>query len=166
MKLANPGPWILLGKTVTIAIHLQLVCAHLGSLASLPRILPREKYQALGYPSLETFLVDYWERWSLSLDANNILAQIWSWQQSNISDNELYELHFEAALASITARTIVLPCKTDTYFPPEDSQYEVAHMPNAELRPIPSIWGHWARGGRNPVDTTFIDQALRGLLAS
>ena len=40
-------------------------------------------------------------------------------------------------------------------------------MPNAELRVIPSIWGHLAGGpGRNPVDTEFIDAALKELLAS
>ena len=38
-------------------------------------------------------------------------------------------------------------------------------MPNAELRPIPSIWGHVAAFGVNPPDDEFIDAALRELLA-
>jgi homoserine O-acetyltransferase len=37
--------------------------------------------------------------------------------------------------------------------------------PNAELRPIPSIWGHAAGGGLNPSDNAFIDAALNELLA-
>lgn len=41
---------------------------------------------------------------------------------------------------------------------------EALGMPNAELRPIPSIWGHAAGRGGNPVDNTFIDTALRDLL--
>ena len=39
-------------------------------------------------------------------------------------------------------------------------------MPNAELRPIESIWGHLAGGpGFNPTDAAFVDAALRELLA-
>ena len=39
-------------------------------------------------------------------------------------------------------------------------------MPNAELRVIPGVWGHFAGGGENPVDTAFIDQGLKDLLAN
>ena len=124
-----------------------------------------EGYRELGHASLEAFLVDYWERWALSLDANDILSQIATWLRSDIGDNDLHGGNFEAALAAIGARAIVMPGRTDTYFPPEDSEYEVAHMPNAELRPIPSDWGHWAGSGRRPGDTAFIDRALRDLLA-
>jgi homoserine O-acetyltransferase len=39
-------------------------------------------------------------------------------------------------------------------------------MPNAELRPIPSIWGHRAGNPRtNPEDLTFLQKAVRELLA-
>jgi homoserine O-acetyltransferase len=38
-------------------------------------------------------------------------------------------------------------------------------MPNAELRPIPSSWGHAAGRGTNPADNQFIDVALRELLS-
>ncbi len=38
-------------------------------------------------------------------------------------------------------------------------------MPNAELRVIPGVWGHFAGAGANPVDTAFIDRALAELLA-
>jgi len=37
-------------------------------------------------------------------------------------------------------------------------------MPNAELRPIPSIWGHVAGLGVNPPDSEFIDAVLKELL--
>ncbi|MEA2228975.1 MAG: homoserine O-acetyltransferase/O-succinyltransferase, partial [Solirubrobacteraceae bacterium] len=48
----------------------------------------------------------------------------------------------------------------------EDNEYEVRHMPDAELRVIPGVWGHFAGGGANPDDTRFIDQGLRDLLAA
>ena len=124
-----------------------------------------KKYEALGYESLERFLVEYWEALFPTMDANNIMAQIATWQAADISANALYAGNFEDALAAIKAQTILLPGQTDAYFPPEDSEYEAAHMPNAEFRPIPSIWGHWAGSGKNPEDAAFIEQALKDLLA-
>jgi homoserine O-acetyltransferase len=59
-----------------------------------------------------------------------------------------------------------MPSRTDTYFPPEDSVREVAHMPNAELRVIPSDWGHVAGAGVNPDDNAFVEAAIREVLAS
>jgi homoserine O-acetyltransferase len=60
----------------------------------------------------------------------------------------------------------VLPAEKDLYFPPEDEEYAVSHMSTAELRVIPGVWGHFAGGGQNPVDTEFIDNVLKELLAS
>ena len=96
-----------------------------------------------------------------------MVAMIWTWQAGDISDNELYNGDFEKALASIKAKAIVMPGKYDLYFPPEDSEYEVAHMPNAKFLPVPSIWGHFAGGpGTNPDDVKFLDNALKDLLRS
>ena len=124
-----------------------------------------KKYETLGYESLEQFQIEYWEAMFLTLDANNIMAQILTWQAADISANPLYNGNFEDALAAIKAQAIVLPGRDDTYFPLRDSEYEAAHMPNAEFRPIPSIWGHWAGSGKNPEDAAFIEQALKDLLA-
>ena len=57
----------------------------------------------------------------------------------DISDNELYGCDFKKALGAITAKAYVMPGQTDLYFPPEDSEFEVAHMPNAKFVPVPSI---------------------------
>ena len=37
-----------------------------------------------------------------------------------------------------------MPSDTDLYFPVEDNRIEASLMPNAQLFPIPSIWGHVA----------------------
>jgi homoserine O-acetyltransferase len=58
-----------------------------------------------------------------------------------------------------------MPAEKDLYFPPEDEAWAVRHIPNAELRVIPGIWGHFAGHGSNAVDTEFIDTGLRELLA-
>ena len=58
-----------------------------------------------------------------------------------------------------------MPAEMDLYFPPEDNEYEVKYMPNAEFRAIKSVWGHFAGGGVNAADTKFIDDAIKELLA-
>jgi homoserine O-acetyltransferase/O-succinyltransferase len=58
------------------------------------------------------------------------------------------------------ARAIVMPCETDLYFRVRDNQLEVECMPNAELRPIPSIWGHAAGLGMNPPDNEIHGRRL------
>jgi homoserine O-acetyltransferase len=99
-----------------------------------------------------------------SRDANDLLAMLWSWQQADIAAIPRFNGDFGAALAAIRARAIVMPSETDLYFRVRDNEIEVGQMPNAELRPIPSIWGHAAGRGANPVDNAFIDAALRELL--
>jgi homoserine O-acetyltransferase len=121
-------------------------------------------YEKLGYSSVDDFMERYWEVTYTGMDANNVLAQIATWRSADISANELYKGDFEKALASITARVCVMPCISDAYFPPDDSEIEISHMNGAVLRPIRSQWGHWAGSGRNPEDTDFIDQQLKELL--
>ena len=124
--------------------------------------LDRER---LGLPSMEAFLAEAWEPSFLSHDANNLLAMLATWQAADISADLRFDGDIEKALAAITAKAIVMPCRTDLYFPPEDSEIEVANMPHAELRVIPSVWGHMAGGGINPEDVHFINAALEDLLA-
>jgi homoserine O-acetyltransferase len=124
-------------------------------------------YTEIGYTSLEDFLVEFWEGFFLDeRDANNLLTMLWTWQHGDIGATPGFDGSFEQALASIQAKAIVMPAEKDLYFPPEDNAYEVRHLPDAELRVIPGVWGHFAGGGENPVDTAFIDQGLHDLLAA
>ena len=119
----------------------------------------------LGLPSMEDFLTLAWEPFFQAHDANNLLAMLATWQAADISADPRFNGDFEKVLAAITARAIVMPCRSDLYFPPEDSEIEVGHMPHAQLRVIPSMWGHMAGGGMNPEDMMFINTALAELLA-
>ncbi|KAE8148262.1 Alpha/Beta hydrolase protein [Aspergillus avenaceus] len=125
----------------------------------------REKLyeSALGYKNLEDFMQGFWESWALSKDPENLLVMLQTWQHANVGDQEPYNGDFEKAMASIKAKTLVLPGKTDLYFPPEDSEYEVACMRPGigTLRIIPSIWGHWAGGpGDSKEDVKWLDEQL------
>jgi len=124
----------------------------------------QEMYRQLGFATAEELLVA-WETDHLNWDANNLLAKLWSWQHGDISANSLYQHDFERALQAIQARAIVVPCRTDLYFPPEDSEFEVAHMRDAELRVYESPWGHCvASPGNDPAFARFLDSCLEELL--
>jgi homoserine O-acetyltransferase len=126
-----------------------------------------QAYKKLGFTSLEDFLVGFWEGFFLDRrDPNNLLTMLWTWQQGDIGKTPGFDGDHVAALKSIKAKTIVLPALKDLYFPPEDEEYAVSHMTNAELRVIPGVWGHFAGGGANPVDIKYIDDVLKDLLAS
>jgi homoserine O-acetyltransferase/O-succinyltransferase len=124
----------------------------------------RGLHEELGFATA-AHLLDAWAREHRGWDANDLLAMLWTWQHADLSANDAYRGDVARALAAIEARAIVMPCRTDLYFPPEDSALEVARMKHAELRSIDSDWGHIAGGpDRSPVDTAFVERAIRELL--
>ncbi len=126
-----------------------------------------ELFRQLGFETVEDLLVDWEIDHVENWDANNLLAKLWAWQQGDISNNELYGKDFERALGAISARAIVMPCSDDLYFPPEDSEIEVRHMPCAELQVYHSPWGHCVASPGN--DAGFhgaLDKAITELLQS
>lgn len=128
----------------------------------------REKlYEMLGFASIEEYLAKGWDANLLRLDAHNLMAMWWSWQYADISANERYGGDLDRALGAIRARALVMASTTDHFFTIEDSRLEVARMPNAELRPIPSVWGHRAGNAMQSAEIRgFLNAALLELLRS
>ncbi|KAI0388971.1 homoserine acetyltransferase [Xylariaceae sp. FL0594] len=129
----------------------------------------REKLyeKVLGFRDLEDFIVGFWEAWALSKDPENLMAMLDTWQTADCSKQDAYGSDFELAMRSIKVKTLVLPSKTDLYFPPEDSEYEVASMSPGvgKCIPFPSIWGHWAGGpGDSKEDVKWLDNLLKTFL--
>ncbi|ODU03307.1 MAG: hypothetical protein ABS81_14770 [Pseudonocardia sp. SCN 72-86] len=127
-----------------------------------------EVWRELGNTSLEDFIVDFWEGFFLDgRDPNNLLTMLDTWWNGDVGLTPGHA-STEAALASIKARAIVMPAEKDLYFPPEDEAWAVSQMTSCtvEHRVIPGVWGHFAGGGKNPVDTKFIDRAVAELLAA
>lgn len=115
-------------------------------------------------PSMEDWLVRVWEGNFLRRDGDDLLAMLETWTNSDISANDLYKGDLTKALGAIQARSIIMPSRTDLYFTPEDSEAETKLMPNAEFRPIESIWGHRAGNPTtNPEDRAFIRKAVDDL---
>jgi homoserine O-acetyltransferase len=126
----------------------------------------QQVYKELGFTSLEDFLVGFWEGFFLDgRDANNLLTMLWTWQKANVGLTPGFDGDSQRALSSIKAKALVMPGEKDLYFPPEDEEWACGFIPDAELRVIPGVWGHFAGGGSNPVDIKFIDSALKELLS-
>ena len=126
----------------------------------------REKlYIKLGFNTIEDLLVnwenDHIENW----DANNLLAKLATWQVNDISVGPHYKNDIKKALQSIRAQTILIPCTQDLYFRPEDNVFEAQHIPNVEIRPYDSPWGHCvANPGNDKSFEVVLDQAVHDLL--
>jgi len=121
-----------------------------------------------GFKDLEDFMVSFWEAWALSKDPENLLVMLHTWQAGDCSAQEPYNGDFNAAMRAIKAKSLVLPSKTDLYFPPEDSENEVANMSpgRGTLAVFPSIWGHWAGGPPgNMEDVRWLDEKLAKFFA-
>ena len=124
-----------------------------------------ELFKEIGYESAEALLIDWEEDHAQNWDANNLLAKLGTWQAGDISVGPLYNGDFHLALKSIKAKTIIMPCAQDLYFPPEDNQIEAQYIPNAELRIYDSPWGHCAANpGNDSGFTAALEQSTRDLL--
>jgi homoserine O-acetyltransferase len=127
----------------------------------------RELWRGLGFADLEDFLVRSWEAGFLRRNMHDLLAQLWTWQHSDISANDLFRGDLAMALSSIKAKVLLMPSATDLYFQTDDNRAELPHLEDARLVEIPSIWGHRAGNPRdNPEDAAFIDRQVGALLES
>lgn len=123
-----------------------------------------QHYRELGFETIEGLMQD-WEQDHLRWDANDLLTKLSTWRSADIGNHSQFDGSYDNALKAITAKTVVMPCRTDLYFPPEDSIAEVALLSNAELRVIDSDWGHCcASPGRNQQTMQILEKAFAELL--
>ena len=122
---------------------------------------------ALGAPDLATFLKTDWEDSFGACKAANLYAQAVTWDEADISNNDLYHGDLPAALGAINAKVLLLPCETDLYFRVADNEAELSHLRHGRLVPIPSVWGHRAGSPEGiPADLEFLTGHVRAWLDS
>jgi homoserine O-acetyltransferase len=120
---------------------------------------------AFGAPDLESFLTANWNGRFAVRDAANLLAHLATWQAGDISAGQ-YGGDLPAALRAIRARVLLMPGATDLYFRVADNELELPHLRDAELVPIPSVWGHTAGNPqRNLADAAFLREQVARWLA-
>jgi homoserine O-acetyltransferase len=121
--------------------------------------------RALGAPDLDTFLRTDWEERFARRRVADLYAQLRTWEAGDISRDERYGGDLGRALGAIEARVLLMPGETDLYFRVADNAAELAHLREAELKPVPSIWGHRAGNpSANPEDAAFLRTAVRAWL--
>jgi len=124
-------------------------------------------FKKLGYNTIEDLLVDWENDHIENWDANNLLSKLATWQVVDISAGPLYKNNIKRALESISAKTIIMPCTQDLYFRPEDNFIEAKYIPNLEIRPYDSPFGHCVANPGN--DSSFeiqLDKSVSDLLNS
>ena len=69
------------------------------------------------YPDLNTFIRERWEaRYLQYWDANDMIALLNTWQNGDISKVR-DDGNYEKALRDIKAKVLLMPSRTDLYFP-------------------------------------------------
>jgi len=121
------------------------------------------RYKALGFSSLDDFLVNFMFGYFGVMDPNDLLCMAWKWQRGDVSRHTGGDLR--AALGRIKAKTFVLPMSSDMFFPPADCQAEWRLIPDAEFRPIKTIDGHLALFGTDADAIGQLDGHLVELLS-
>jgi homoserine O-acetyltransferase/O-succinyltransferase len=114
-------------------------------------------------PSAEQVLADSVRNWN-TRNLNDAVQLARTWQDHDISQTKGADGNIEHALASIRIPVLYMPGATDLYFPLTDAEYERKFLPNVKFLPIPSLWGHTAGGGGNPVDAAFINKEIGAFL--
>jgi len=124
-------------------------------------------FKKIGYETIEDLLVDWENDHIENWDANNLLTKLATWQSSDISVGPLYNGNFILALKSIKAKTILMPCTQDLYFPPKDNFIEARYIMNAEIRPFDSPLGHCVANPGNDLNFELsLDRAIVDLIGT
>lgn len=131
----------------------------MGTSADLWR---EEAWREAGFSSLNDFLHRLWDEWFLPMDPNDLIRMAWKWKHADVS--RITDGDLESALERIEARVYVLPFEEDMVFTLEDNRIEEEMIPDSELRPIPTPWGHFGMFGFRSEDVEFIDNTINELL--
>jgi homoserine acetyltransferase len=120
-------------------------------------------WKHFGSPTLQAWLDAAGENYA-DWDPEDVLLLARMWQAGNVGsvggDGD-----WTHALAGIRSRVLIMPCRTDQYFTPKQSEREKGYLKEATLSVIESVWGHVAGGGANEVDTRWMSDRIEAFLA-
>ena len=116
-------------------------------------------YEEMGLNSTDE-VIEWFEEFVLTWDANNLIALARTWQNNNIGNTPGFEGDYTKALSSIKADVLYMPSETDMYFHIDALREEAKLIPGVKFRVIPSLWGHIAGAGFSPEDARFINDQI------
>jgi homoserine O-acetyltransferase len=114
--------------------------------------------------TFEQVLHEYRTNFIPGADANNLILQMRTWEKQDVGATPGFNGDVEKALRSIKVPFLYMPSETDLYFPVTDARYEAGFMSTVTLTPIPSLWGHTAGAGPNPMDLKFLNEKIGAFL--
>ncbi|MGE2737238.1 alpha/beta fold hydrolase [Mycolicibacterium vaccae] len=122
-----------------------------------------EVYRQLGYTSPADVL-DSWGRDHQGMHAGDLMATLRMWRAAD-GGGGLEALG--AHLRRITARVVLMPAVTDTYFTVAENVLEATWLRDGQVRPLPSPLGHIAgRPGIRAKEQAAVDECLRELVTT
>lgn len=116
-------------------------------------------YKEMGLNSVDE-VINWFEEFILTWDANNLIALARTWQNNNVGDTPGFNGDFQTALKSIKADVLYMPSETDMYFHIEALKEEAKYIPNVTFKVIPTLWGHIAGVGATEKDANFINNQI------
>ena len=120
-----------------------------------------EVYRELGYRS-PADVVARWGEDHQGMHAGDLLASLKMWRSADGDLDAVGE-----RLGRITARAVLMPSATDTYFTVAENTLEAALLKNGEVRPMVSPLGHVAgRPGIRTEEQDQVDACLRELITT
>ncbi len=117
----------------------------------------------IGMSSLDDFINGVMKAYFEPMDPNALLAQMHKWQRADVSRHTGGDL--AAALAQVTAKTIIMPISHDQFFPPAECEADCQLVAGAVLRVIQSPEGHMGLNGFEPGYMQQVDRYLTELIA-
>ena len=123
----------------------------------------RQAWRAAGFESVDDLVTRLFDEDYGRFAAADLLCQLGKWRSADVSRHSGQDLG--AALARISARTVVTAFSHDSWFPVEDCEAEERLVPDSRLCLVESVWGHYA-WGITQAETDQIDAVLRELLAT
>jgi homoserine O-acetyltransferase len=124
----------------------------------------QESWRALGFSSVDDFLLNLLDATFLVMDPNVLLCMAWKWQRGDVTRHTGGDL--KAALGRIKARTLVMPVSTDMFFVVPDMEAEQKLIPGSQLRVLNTLWGHIGVMGMDPNYLAQFDAAVGELLST
>jgi homoserine O-acetyltransferase len=122
-----------------------------------------EAWRDAGFVSVEDLVRRLFVEDLAPLPPSDLLAQLSKWRRADVSRHAGGDL--AAALARISAPTVVAAFSHDGWFPAADCRAEQDLIRAGSFQLIESLWGHYA-WGISDAETAQIEQTLRDLLAT
>ena len=156
------GGWYASGLDVRAGLHrMARIVATAGWSAQFYR---DERWRSIiGMSSLDDFINGVMKAYFEPMDPHALLCQMHKWQRADVSRHTGGDL--VAALARITAKTMVMPISHDLFFPPQECEADCALVPGATFRVIQSPEGHMGLNGFEPGYMQQVNAYLTELLA-